>query len=28
MTIEETMDFFSAHPKILKIIEVLNDVGL
>lgn len=28
MTIEETMDFFSAHPKIIKTIEVLNDVGL
>lgn len=28
MTIEEALDFFSAHPKIIKTIEVLNDVGL
>jgi excinuclease ABC subunit A len=28
MTIEEALDFFSAHPKIIKTIEVLHDVGL
>ncbi|MCK9272823.1 excinuclease ABC subunit UvrA [Candidatus Gracilibacteria bacterium] len=28
MDIEESLDFFSAHPKIAKILNVLNDVGL
>jgi excinuclease UvrABC ATPase subunit len=26
MTVEEALDFFSAHPKIKKILEVLNKV--
>jgi len=26
MDIEESLDFFSAHPKIAKILNVLNDV--
>ncbi|MDD2871370.1 MAG: excinuclease ABC subunit UvrA [Candidatus Gracilibacteria bacterium] len=28
MTVEEGLDFFSKHSKIIKILEVLNDVGL
>mgnify|MGYP003965563683 CR=1 FL=1 len=28
MTVEEWLDFFSNHPKILKILNVLNDVWL
>jgi len=28
MDIEEVLDFFRAHPKIAKILNVLNDVGL
>lgn len=28
MTVEEALDFFKAQPKISKILEVLNDVGL
>jgi len=28
MDIEEVLEFFAAHPKIAKILNVLNDVGL
>jgi len=28
MTVEEALDFFKNQPKIFKILEVLNDVGL
>lgn len=28
MTVEEALDFFKSQPKIFKILEVLNDVGL
>jgi excinuclease ABC subunit A len=28
MTVEEWLDFFSNHPKIIKILKVLNDVWL
>ncbi|MCD5385263.1 excinuclease ABC subunit UvrA [Candidatus Gracilibacteria bacterium] len=28
MTIEESLDFFSNHPKIIKILKVLDEVGL
>ncbi|MDD2908038.1 MAG: excinuclease ABC subunit UvrA [Candidatus Gracilibacteria bacterium] len=28
MTVEEAKDFFSSHPKITKILDVLDDVGL
>lgn len=28
MTIEEALDFFSSHPKIAKVLQVLEEVGL
>jgi|TARA_Y100001960_G_scaffold274873_1_gene304085 excinuclease ABC subunit A len=28
MTIEEALDFFANHPKIIKVLKVLNEVGL
>lgn len=28
MTIEEALDFFSAFPRIVRILQVLDDVGL
>ncbi|QFR39758.1 excinuclease ABC subunit UvrA [Candidatus Gracilibacteria bacterium 28_42_T64] len=28
MTIEESLDFFSNHPKIIKVIQILDKVGL
>jgi len=28
MTVEEAKDFFHAHPRILKVLEVLDKVGL
>jgi excinuclease ABC subunit A len=28
MTIEEAIDFFASHPKILRILKVLENIGL
>ncbi len=28
MTVEEALEFFHAHPRIVKIFDVLNQVGL
>ncbi len=28
MTIEEALDFFSAHPKVVKVLDVLSSIGL
>ena len=28
MTVEEALDFFSSHPKITRILQVLNNIGL
>lgn len=28
MTIEEALDFFSAHPKVYKVMDVLSSIGL
>lgn len=28
MTIEEAAEFFAAHPKVLKVLQVLESIGL